>query len=392
MLVRAATLLLVLSSAAIAASTPVTSERTPLDLQLRQARAEAAAATAEQQRLEKKAAQARDEVGRLHAQQLAATQAIAATEAAITAADAQARIAEARLQIERQKLASAQAPISSLLGALVLTSRRPPLLMLAQGGSTEDLVKLRVLVDSTAPVVRARTAALARQVRAGAQLEQAALAARHQLRLEREELGRRRARFAELERRAVELAKSRGSVALGAGDVALARQEQLADLQARAASTRESARLAQELAALGPVPLRSAARPSGAPLRYRLPANAAVVEGLGAVDANGVRSRGVLLATRRGAPLAAPADGTIVFSGPFRDYDGVVIIDHGGGWKSVLVNAGSRLQRGAAVRQGEPIGIALGPVEIQLQHEGKAVSPALIAGSSAVLSNPSKGG
>ena len=68
------------------------------------------------------------------------------------------------------------------------------------------------------------------------------------------------------------------------------------------------------------------------------------------------------------------------------------IIDHGNGWKSVLVNAGTKLRRGVTVAIGEQLGIALGPVEIQLQHRGLAVSPALIAGSSAVLSNGSKGG
>jgi hypothetical protein len=70
----------------------------------------------------------------------------------------------------------------------------------------------------------------------------------------------------------------------------------------------------------------------------------------------------------------------------------VIIIDHGGGWKSVLVNAGSRLSKGATIEAGEALGIALGPVEIQLQHDGRTVSPALIAGSSALLSNRSKGG
>ena len=65
----------------------------------------------------------------------------------------------------------------------------------------------------------------------------------------------------------------------------------------------------------------------------------------------------------------------------------VLVIDHGSGWKSVLVNAGSKLKRGTRIRQNEPLGIALGRVEIELQNRGKAVSPALIAGSSAMLSN-----
>ena len=69
-----------------------------------------------------------------------------------------------------------------------------------------------------------------------------------------------------------------------------------------------------------------------------------------------MRSRGITLATRRGTAVAAPASGKVLFAGPFRDYGGVIIIDHGGGWKSVLVNAGSRLERGAAVGIGERIG------------------------------------
>ena len=117
-----------------------------------------------------------------------------------------------------------------------------------------------------------------------------------------------------------------------------------------------------------------------------------MIDGLGAVSAAGVRSRGVTLATRRGNALVAPAAGRILFAGPFRDYDGVVIIDHGRGWKSVLVNAGSSLGRGTAVKLGDPLGIALGPVEVQLQHGGRPVSPALIAGSSAILSNTRKSG
>ena len=159
-----------------------------------------------------------------------------------------------------------------------------------------------------------------------------------------------------------------------------------------ASRERASFELARELAELGPAPFRGPGRTSAPPLRYVLPAGADVTDGLGAVSDNGVRSRGVTLATRRGASLVAPASGTILFSGPFRDYDGVVIIDHGGGWKSVLVNAGSKFRRGDKLLIGEPLGIALGPVEVQLQHDGQAVSPALIAGSSAMLSNASKGG
>jgi murein hydrolase activator len=388
----AAALLLIAGTAAVAASAPRSAENSPVELELRQARSEAAAASARQQRLEEAADKARDEATRLHASQLAAAQAISAAEAEITASDVQVRLAEAQLALQRQRLATAEAPVSSLLGALVLSARRPPLLLLANSRSADELVKLRVLIAATAPVIRAKTAALRDQLRQGAKLEHAAVAARADLQQRRSELDHRRIAFAELEKRALAMAKARGSQALGAGDIAIAREEQLANVQETAASKRQAQQIAQELAQLGPVPLRAPASAERPPIRYRLPADAPVVDGLGTVSANGVRSRGILLDTRRGAALAAPASGTILFAGPFRDYDGVIIIDHGGGWKSVLVNAGSRLAKGATVEAGTRLGIAFGPVEIQLQRDGRAVSPALIAGSSAMLSNRSKGG
>ena len=389
MLRLAAALLLAAGSAALAASAPVAPDRLPVDVQLQQARSEAAAAEAASHRLEQAAAKARDEASRLRAQQLAAAQAIAAAEAQISAADAQARLVQAHLAEQRQRLAREQAPVSSLLAGLALMARRPPPLLLADAGSAEELVKLRLLIASTMPVIRAKTAALARELDRGSRLEQAALAARDQMLRTRDELARRRDVFAKLEGRANRLAQRRGFEALGAGDVAFAREEQLSELQRQAQSGRSAMRLAAELAKHGPAPLpgRAAAGADRAPFEYRLPAAAAVIDGLGAVSANGVRSRGVTLGTRRGSPLVAPASGTILFAGPFRDYDGVVIIDHGRGWKSVLVNAGSRLSKGERVRIGDPLGIALGPLEVQLQQSGKPVSPALIAGSSAVLSN-----
>ncbi|HEX2804270.1 MAG TPA: peptidoglycan DD-metalloendopeptidase family protein [Sphingomicrobium sp.] len=388
----ASTVLLAAGSAAIAASAPVRPEQLPLDLQLQQARSEANAAVAEQRRLEKAAAEARDEVTRLRARQLAAAQAIAAAEARISAADARARLAAAQVAAQRQRLAQEQAPASALLGGLALTARRPPLLLLADSGSADEIVKLRILVAATAPAIRAKTAALSREFDNARRLEKAAIAARDSLQRSRGELHRRRAEFAALEQRALQVARRRGSQALGAGDLALVRQERLAIAEQGTSSKQASASLARELAELGPAPVAATGSPQAAPLRYRLPANALVSDGLGGISANGVRSRGMTLATQRGTTLAAPASGTILFAGPFRDYDGVVIIDHGGGWKSVLVNAGSKLPKGAAVRMGDPFAIAFGPVEVQLQRNGEAVSPALIAGSSAKVSNPRKGG
>lgn len=385
-------LLCLAGATAVAASAPVAPEQIPIDVQLRQARVEAAAAAAEQQRLEKAAEAARDEITRLRAQQLAAAQAIDAAEANITAADTGARLIEAHLAAQRQRLAAEQAPMSSLLAGLVLAARRPPALFLASSGSVEDLVKLRLLVSAIAPSIGARTARLTRDLLAQQQLEQRAIAARSAMLQSRSELRRRREEFAALEQRASQVAANRGTQAMGAGDLALASEERLSNFEASAQSDRRSRQVAEELLALGPAPLDARGAAPAAPLLYRLPADAPVTEGFAAVSASGVRSRGTVLATRRGTALVAPAGGAILFAGPFRDYDGVIIIDHGNGWKSVLVNAGSKLPKGTRVRIGEPLGVALGPVQVELLHLGEAVSPALMEGSSAMLSNSPKGG
>ena len=392
MLRPALAILLLTGTAAVGASAPLQPEQVTVDAQLQQARNEVASAVAEQTRLEKAAADARDEVTRLRARQLAATQAIEAAEAQISAADAEALLVHAQLASQRQRLAAQQAPVSSLLAGLVLASRRPPLLLLANSGSAEDLVRLRLLVSSTAPAIRARTAALSNQLQRESRLERQSIAARRRMAATRDDLQARRAVLAGLEQRAAELARTRGSQALGAGDVALVSEDRFVAVRQNAVSVAQSRKLANDLAALGPAPLATGDSGPAPPFAYRLPAEAPVTSGMGAVSANGVRSRGITLATRRGTPLAVPASGTILFAGPFRDYDGVVIIDHGGGWKSVIVNAGSKLRKGMAVRMGDSLGVALGPVEVQLQREGNLSSPALIAGSSGVLSNAPKGG
>jgi len=90
--------------------------------------------------------------------------------------------------------------------------------------------------------------------------------------------------------------------------------------------------------------------------------------------------------------VTAPADGVVKFAGPFRDYDGVVIIDHGGGWLSLIVNVASELHPGDRIRLGEGVGRALGPLQVELSQNGRRISPALIAGSSQSLSKGPKGG
>src|SRR6476659_11301549 len=144
----------------------------PLDAPLRAALAEQASAEAQTEKLQRAAEQATDEADRLHAQQAAAAQAIDAAEARIGAANARLQLASAYVASHRQQLAAEQQPVSSLLAGLATMARRPPLLVLASRGGTDELVKVRLLLDSTLPMIRARTSRLSAELQQGERLKQ----------------------------------------------------------------------------------------------------------------------------------------------------------------------------------------------------------------------------
>jgi len=386
--------LAIAASLLVAASGPAPIEGQPLDVSARQALKEAEAAEAQVARLQKAADASKDEAAKLRARQAAAAEAISAAEARISAADANARIIAAQLAERRARLSREQAPAASLLAGLALMSERPPLLAILDNGSTQEFVRVRLLLDAVLPAIQQRTAALRAELDQGRKLRQAAVTARSDLQRSRDTLAQRKQEFAALEDQALKAAARTGGEAIGAGDIALARSEDADRLSNEAQSRKSATVIAAELARLPAAPPRPGRSDVGreTPFRYELPATASVVEGLGAVATNGVRSRGITLATGRGTALTAPAAGTVRFSGPFRSNDGVLIIDHGGGWMSLILNVQSSLKPGDRVSLGQPVGRALGQVGVELSRNGRHVSPALIAGSSQTLSKAGKDG
>ena len=382
------------ASLLIGASGPVQPTSELLELSAKRAVAEARVADAQVAKLQKAADQARTEAERIGARRAAAAQAISAAEARISAADANARVIAAQIQLRRERLRREAAPATALLGGLAVMAERPPLLAILDQGSTEEFIRVRLLLDSTLPVIRKRTATLRAELERGRQLQQRAELARSDLVRSRNTLSIRKREFAELEAEAVKIANERGGEALGAGDIALARGEEAEQLVGEVQRGNQARAIASELAGLPAPPARPGSNVAGAraPFPYVLPSDAAVTEGLGAVATNGIRSRGLTLATGRGSTITVPASGTVRFSGPFRSYDAVVIIDHGNGWMSLLLNVASPLKPGEKVEIGQSLGRALGRIGVELSRNGQHVSPALIAGSSQSLSKGPKAG
>jgi septal ring factor EnvC (AmiA/AmiB activator) len=283
--------------------------------------------------------------------------------------------------------------LAALLAGLVNIGRRPPLLALSEGASADELVRLRAILDTATPVIERRSAALAGAAEQTRRFELAAMRESEALAERRAELVRRQQRFSEVERQFAARAASLEGEAVIAGDQVLASGERIGSAQAEAESLRIGLATARLLAADPLAPARPMAGDAPLPtpdFGYRLPVDGSIRDGLGSVSKAGVRSRGIFVAADRGAVVSSPAAGRILFAAPYRGQDGVVIIDHGRGWTSLLLGVSSSLPKGTMVEPGEPIGRALGPVGVELRRNGTAVSPAFIAASSELLSNASK--
>ncbi|MDX8531641.1 murein hydrolase activator EnvC [Mesorhizobium sp. VK25A] len=113
----------------------------------------------------------------------------------------------------------------------------------------------------------------------------------------------------------------------------------------------------------------------------------------GADDGNGAPMQGDMVATQSGAIVTAPADGNVLYAGPFRSYGQLLILNAGDGYHVVLAGM-SRISvaTGQSVLAGEPIG-AMGEARVastsasrngnatpelyvEFRKDGKPVDPA----------------
>ena len=320
---------------------------------LRNANAASEAAQARSRALERQARGETDLALQARAQEAAAAERIKAAEADIAAAHARIAIVDRLLAAQRQGVAERQAPIVRLVAALQSMARRPPVLALVQPGTTEDMVHVRAVLGTSLPIIAARTAALRTELTGTRRLREGAQAAAASLEQGRTRLEAERLKLVQLEAEHRLRSRALQGHALVESDRAIALGEQARDIADQMQSAGAAAEVQASLAALpGPLPRPE---PSDEPTAsdagpYRLPVAGQVVTGFGEVSETGVRARGVTFACATNAPVIAPAAGRIVYAGPFRGYRGVVIIDHGQGWTTLVSGLG-----GIAVRVGDSV-------------------------------------
>jgi murein hydrolase activator len=341
----------------------------------------------ERERADAIARQAQSEAAELaRLQALTREAAAAAMEREAQASDLEARIAE--LDDERAmraaRIDARQHEIATLAGALQRLARQPPEALALEPGTPLDAARTGNLVASLvahlgreAKLLKSELDALA-TARAGAVRARGDLAgALAQLAVERDRLD------AALAQRAPAVARLQ--------DEGRAAAVRLARLGREAADLRELlGRLERPPAAVAAVPPRSRA---GAPAAvrpgdldalsgYLWPARGRIVESWGQSLAGGQSARGLLIEPREAASVIAPHDGTVAFAGPFRGYGQILILEHGGGYHSILAQL-SRIDAvvGQNVTAGEPVGRAgndergAPTLYLELRRHGQPVDP-----------------
>ncbi len=362
--------------------------------------------TQEQQALKdarRQSDEARDRAARLAQQASAARDAAeqarrraAAVAARIQQAEADIQAAQARIAIiarlqraQAKRLAARQEPVVRLTAALQMMARRPLALALVQPGSISDAVHLRAVLGQILPVIEQRTAGLRAELARSRALRATAQQASDALAQAQQDRKAQQAELAELETRKRLAARDYRANAGMESERALALGERARDIVDLMDRLEAAGDLRERLTALsGPLPRPARPDKAGAappereamasgPPPYRLPVVGQLVTGMGEVNDSGVRARGLTLVTQPGAQAIAPTAGRVVFAGPYRDYGQILIIDHGGGWTTLITGLHRLSVRvGDDVRQGDPVGVTgnrRSDIIVELRRNGRPV-------------------
>ncbi len=116
----------------------------------------------------------------------------------------------------------------------------------------------------------------------------------------------------------------------------------------------------------------------------RLPVSGIIRTGYNKTDHLGAKSKGLTIEGRSNSLVIAPLNGKVQYTGAFKRYGNLVIIEHANGYHSLIAGMSIiNVNVGANVKTGEPIGSlpnsSLNPrptVYYELRRNGKPVNPA----------------
>jgi septal ring factor EnvC (AmiA/AmiB activator) len=319
----------------------------------------------------------------------------------------------------RASLLERREVLIEVLAALQRIGHRPPPAMLVRPEDALSSVRSAILLGAVVPDLREAANQLAADLGALESLRAEIEGERDRLRSDATALAEERARVQLLvaerqrerersvaaleseEQRAAELAEQATSlkdlIARMEDEIDAAAQAK-AEAEAAAARNRERAEAEGEDRA-PPRSLGNADRmaPAVAFAEAKgllpLPATGRVVKNFGADDGVGGKTLGISMETRPGGQVSSPADGWVVYAGPFRSYGQLLIINAGDGYHVLLAGMDEiDVQLGQFVLAGEPVATMASPklastdpadivstqplLYIEFRKDGSSIDPA----------------
>ncbi|UYN98622.1 MAG: peptidoglycan DD-metalloendopeptidase family protein [Devosia sp.] len=277
----------------------------------------------------------------------------------------------------RGRLDGADAEIANVLAALERISLNPPPALIVDPDDALGSARGAMLIAAIVPQLREKADAVAADlkqltdIKAAALEEEAVLKANHDV-LEEEQL-----RIATL------IAARRQGITQMSAALA-AEEDEARALAEKAASLRELVAALSEKAAAGATAAPATSTPGAMPalspeaiqtafanaartepaVPFPLargylapPTNGVTVVEFGANDGLGGIAHGQSVVTRAEAQVVAPADGWVLYTGPYLNYGQIVILNTGGGYTALLAGLETiSAQTGQFVLMGEPLG------------------------------------
>jgi septal ring factor EnvC (AmiA/AmiB activator) len=306
--------------------------------------------------------------------------------------------------------------LGELLAALQRFSLYPPQAALLRGDDPVAAVRGGMLIASAMPGIRERADALSARLRELHQLRSDLEDRRAQLADVRGDLAAKRAELEALIAERTQLLETtrvaRAAESARATRLA-ARARDMRDLIARLEEERKQ-REAQEAAAaaaaaaaaeaqrqqqaalavpIAPAPQQPDAAPGGGSGRGKetrlrggliKPVAGPILTAYGDDDDTGEPLHGIRFAVTPGATVVAPAAGRVAYAGPFRGFGQILILEHSGGYHSLMAGFG-RIDAvvGQRVEAGEPVGTVEGRGDtssptfyFELRQGGDPIDPA----------------
>ncbi|MCC0004161.1 MAG: peptidoglycan DD-metalloendopeptidase family protein [Methylobacteriaceae bacterium] len=314
--------------------------------------------------------------------------------AKVSEADARMAKVEARLdrltgseEAIRRSLEGRRAVVAEVLAVLQRMGRRTPPALLVQPEDVLKAIRASMTLGAVLPGLRAETEALASDLRDLVSLRASIATEKDNLAREHQGLQDERARLAALvETRQKSLGEAQSALeteqrrAAELAGQATSLKDLIAKMERESAAARKAAEEArkydeerkkqaaletqEQQAKIEASPFKDPARLapaipfSKARAKLPLPASGEIVKTYGASDAFGSSEKGISIGVRPRATVVSPADGWVLYAGPYRTYGQLLIVNAGDGYYIVLAGMDRvNVAVGQFVLSGEPIGV-----------------------------------